>query len=70
MIILYATDTCPKCQVLKDMMNKKRIKYEECYDINEMIKKGFKEVPKLQIDGKVMNFLKALKWIKQQEEQV
>lgn len=63
-IILYSTD-CPKCKILKSKLDEKNIKYEVCSDLPTMIKKGFKSVPMLKVDGKVMTFLEANNWIKE-----
>ncbi|OQA48422.1 MAG: hypothetical protein BWY47_01055 [Bacteroidetes bacterium ADurb.Bin302] len=63
-IILYTND-CPKCKILKAKMEAKSIIYEICNDTNLMIEKGFKSMPMLQIDGKLMTFLEAVQWLKE-----
>jgi hypothetical protein len=47
-------------------LKQKNIKYEENTDVEQMKAKGFKEVPKLEVDGVVMDFKEAVNWIKEQ----
>lgn len=61
MVILYSTH-CPKCRVLETKLNQKNIEYEECNDIEEMLKLGIQEAPQLEVDGKLMTFSEAVKW--------
>ena len=61
MIILYTTH-CPKCNVLVEKLNKSGIKFEECEDLKILIAKGFKQVPMLEVEGKMLNFIEAVKW--------
>lgn len=41
----------------------KRIEYQEVSDIKEMQCLGFTSAPMLDVDGKIMNFIEANKWI-------
>ena len=61
-IILYSTG-CPKCNVLEAKLNSKSIKYEVCTDIEVMQSKGMMSAPNLEVDGKLMSFGDAIKWI-------
>lgn len=61
-VILYSTG-CPKCKVLKTKLNQKNIKFEENNDVALMQKKGFTVVPKLEVNGLVMDFKEAVDWI-------
>lgn len=61
-IILYSTN-CPQCKILEKKMNDKKLKYEEINDLNVMEKKGFMSVPKLEVDGIIMNFKEALNFV-------
>jgi glutaredoxin len=63
-IIFYSTH-CPKCNVLKVKLDDAEIDYEENNDTEEMIKKGFMTSPVLEVNGKYLDFSKALKWIKE-----
>src|SRR5574344_2152137 len=61
-VILYSTN-CPRCKVLKTKLEQKKIQYEECNDINEMLKLNIKMAPMLQVDQSLLNFSYAVKWI-------
>ena len=64
-VILYSTH-CPKCKVLEMKLKQKNINYEEVTDIDLMQEKGFKSVPKIEVDGVVYDFKEAVDWIKEQ----
>lgn len=64
-VILYSTH-CPRCKVLTMKLQQKNIVYEEIDNVDEMTAKGFKEVPKLEVDGVIMDFKQAVDWIKEQ----
>ena len=61
-VILWSTH-CPRCKVLEMKLKQKSINYEENNDVELMKTKGFSEAPKLEVDGVVMNFKEAVKWI-------
>lgn len=62
MIKMYSTH-CPKCKILETKLKQKNIEYEECTDINEMLSKGIETVPILEVDGQLLDFGKAVKWV-------
>lgn len=64
-VILYEHG-CPRCKVLKTKLNQKNIQYEDVTDIEVMKSKGFEDAPKLEVNGVVMNFSDAVKWIGEQ----
>lgn len=64
-IILYEHG-CPRCKVLRMKLDQKGIKYDTVNDIAVMQEKGFQEAPKLEVDGVVMDFKEAVKWIGEQ----
>ena len=63
-IILYEHG-CPKCKILKTKLDQKGIEYETINDVELMKAKGFKEAPKLEVDGVVMDFKQAVDWVKE-----
>ena len=63
-VILYEHG-CPRCKVLKMKLDQKGIQYEDVTDVEVMKDKGFKEAPKLEVDGVVMDFKEAVDWIKE-----
>lgn len=61
-IIMYSTH-CPKCNILAAKMRDKNIDYEEVTDVEEMKKLGLMSVPYLSVDGEMMDFGAAIKWV-------
>jgi len=67
MITLYSTN-CPKCNVLEQKLNSANIDFNVSNDIENLIKKGFREAPILEIDDQYLNFSEAIKWIREKEK--
>lgn len=61
-IILYSTN-CPKCNVLEKKLQSKNIDFEICNDVDLMLSKGIQQAPYLEVDNKLMDFSKAVKWV-------
>lgn len=62
-MILYSNG-CPKCKILKKKLDDKKIKYEECGDIELMIRKGITFLPVLETDsGKLLDFSEANEYV-------
>ena len=61
MITLYSTG-CPKCKILEKQLNKNKIEYKLVTDKDEMINKGFTSAPKLEINGKILDYVDAVRW--------
>lgn len=64
-IIFYSTK-CPKCRVLEMKMKQKNISYVENNDVDLMLSKGIKSAPYLDIDGDLLDFNNAIKWVNNQ----
>ena len=62
MPILYSTG-CPRCKILKKKLSEMGIEYVENNNVDEMLALGFNDVPMLSVDGKLMNFSEAVKWL-------
>lgn len=62
MIILYSAN-CPRCIRLERKLDNANIKYEICKDTEIMLKKGINLIPVLEVDGKMMGFKEAVKWV-------
>ena len=41
------------------------IEYEICREINIMEQKGMKSAPALEVDGRILDFNAAIKWLKE-----
>jgi len=50
--------------VLKKKLSSSGIEYTLVTDINEMKEKGFMSAPMLEVDGEIMDFKKAVEWVK------
>jgi hypothetical protein len=48
---------------LETKLKQKNIEYAECNDVGEMEKKGISSVPCLGVDGELMDFGNAVKWV-------
>lgn len=64
-IMLYTTH-CPKCKVLAKKLDKKKVKYEVCDNMKDIIALGFTSAPILVVDEKEMLFEEAVKWVDEQ----
>lgn len=65
-VILYSTG-CPRCRILEQKLEKKNVEYMLVQDSELMIAKGFMSAPMLEVDGEIMDFTQANKWINEQE---
>ena len=61
-IVLYST-SCPKCGVLEKKLNEAGITYSISADVKKMEELGIEFVPVLSVDGKMLQFGEAVKWI-------
>lgn len=62
MVTLY-TIGCTKCTVLEKKLDSAKIEYEICDDRELMESKGFEFMPVLDVNGQIMNFTEAVKWV-------
>lgn len=61
-VILYSTH-CPRCNILENKLNEKNIEFEEVNDVDVMIEKGIKVAPALEVDGEILDYGKAVKFV-------
>ena len=61
-IILY-TIHCPNCKVLERKMQIKKIPFEVCDNMEEMQKLGIQSAPILSINGELLTFANAMRWV-------
>jgi hypothetical protein len=64
MIILYSIDTSSRCLILKQLLKTYNIAFEEKYDIVAIAKAGFKSLPVLEINNKMLSCERAHQWLK------
>jgi len=67
-IILYSTN-CPKCNILEKKLSSANIDFSIETDVEIMQSKGFMSAPMLEVDGKALDFKKAVDWINNKQEQ-
>ena len=65
MLTLFSTG-CPKCRILEKKLAQKGIEYVEVNDTQQMLDMGLKSVPWLEVNGQMMDFNQANKWINEQ----
>ena len=62
-VVLY-TIGCPACQILEKRLDASGIEYRVVTDKNEMKEKGFEILPVLEVNGNVMKYAEAIRWVK------
>ena len=65
-IKLY-TIGCPNCIILEKKLKQKNIDFEIITDKNIMIEKNIMSAPMLEVDGIMMNYITASKWLGEQK---
>lgn len=63
-IVLYSTG-CPKCKILKQKLDSKAVSYTENNTVADMMALGITQVPVLAVDGELLSFSLANKWVNQ-----
>lgn len=62
MVTIYSTG-CPKCKILETKLNQKNVNYNVIDDTDVMVDKGFQSLPMLEVDGELMDFGDAVRWV-------
>lgn len=65
MVTLYSTK-CSKCNIVEKKLKEKNIEYFENNNVNQMLEMGLSTVPWLEVNGEMMDFNQAVKWINEQ----
>lgn len=61
--IILHTSHCPRCIILEKKLKEKGVEYVENNDVQVMIDKGLEMAPALEVEGKIMKYAEAIKWI-------
>ena len=61
-VTLFSTG-CPKCKVLENKLKEKDVDFEKNVDTDTMKKMGLTSVPVLSVNGNLLNFVEANKWV-------
>lgn len=62
MVTMYSTG-CPRCEVLKKKLEQKGIEFEINNSVERMLSLGINDVPVLDVEGKLLPFAEAVKWV-------
>ena len=65
-VIFYSTH-CSMCNVLEKKLKAKQNDDSEINDVDVMMKKRIMSAPCLEVDGKMMRYGEAIKWVNEQE---
>ena len=63
-MIIYS-NSCPKCNILKQVADEKGLQYEENSNLNAVREKGFRSLPVMEYKGEFYDFGKAFHMIKE-----
>ena len=66
-VVFYSTG-CPKCNILKKKLLEAGIEYLVVNDVDVMLEKVIKDVPWLEVDCKLIDFLSSVKWINERTQ--
>lgn len=63
--VIFYTIGCPKCNILETKLKEKNISFTTVSDEKDLIAKGFgdKTFPLLEVNGNIMGFSQAVKWV-------
>ena len=64
-IVLYSTNTCSRCKIVKQILNIHNVKYTEITDVDIMKEKGFNEAPIMEINDKTLDYGDIVEWLKE-----
>jgi glutaredoxin len=65
-VILYSNG-CPKCKILKQRLDEKKIAYLESNDTSFLEENKILSFPALAVDSKIYKFYNAILWLKNQK---
>lgn len=66
-MVTFYTTHCPQCKVLQKKLDAMGIRYKENTNIDDMLDLGIKSAPALGVEGKILGFKDAVKWVNEQE---
>ena len=67
MKVIFYTNHCPCCEVLKAKLVEADISFEIMSDTDAMLKMGITHLPMLSFEGNMMNYPAALAWLKERK---
>ena len=64
-IILYTSDICERCKIVKKMLDAHSVDYDEITDRQIILSQDFESVPVIQIGDKIIdNYVNVLSWLR------
>jgi len=66
-MVLYSNG-CPSCNILKNKLNCIGVEYQIIDDMEIFKKNGFRSMPMLEVDGEILTYLEAIKWIREMSQ--
>jgi len=61
-VTIYSTH-CPQCNMLERMLTAKNVQFNTVVGKEAIIERGYKTAPILDVDGKIMSFAEAVRWV-------
>ena len=65
-VVLYSIG-CPRCKALKEALERYNIQFVEENNIEKMVSLGIDVVPYLGVGNKLLNFIDAMSWVREQK---
>lgn len=65
-ITLFTTH-CPKCRVLESKLAAAGVSFGTVDDASRMLEEGVKSIPTLRVDGRMMGFYDAVRYVNSME---
>lgn len=62
-VVIYTSDACPLCTVLKKKLDGKNIEYREIQSLEEMTRLGITHVPMLDYGEGIVDYESAIGWV-------
>ena len=63
MQVTLFTTNCPQCMMLEAALKSKGVEHQTVYGEEEILKRGCQSAPILEVDGVVMPFPEAVRWV-------
>lgn len=64
-VILYTSDTCERCKIVKQMLKVHSVAYTEVTDRDYMLGLSLEGVPAIEVDNKIISeYPSVLSWLK------
>lgn len=65
-VILYTSDTCHRCKIVKELFAIHSVEYEEVTDRDLILSMDVESVPVIEVNGKIIdNWVSVLSWLKE-----